>query len=206
MCSLNQICGSCGTLLGPSPGPLATGNGDGKKQRSVHFGAFDLYYLDQRSNDYICVKDYNKGQRCKKGQFNPIGETASEPGTHRTEAVKGYKHRTRTRDFPSPVSDYSVRSGGQTLLESDNSLQFLTVPAQNSSQGYTLEEPFTPNVHSAQIYIHPLRLLSHPGSDAVTDLVPSYHRTSNFIFFFSSSISTIVYLHLYTTLFTEHPL
>lgn len=45
-----------------------------------------------------------------------------------------------------------------------------------------------------------------PGSDAVTDLVPSYRRTSNFIFFFSSSISTIVYLHLYTTLFTEHPL
>lgn len=59
--------------------------------------------------------------------------------------------------------------------------------------------------HSKSTFSSNLHSSSTPAlssrSDAVTDLVPSYCRTNNFIFFFSSSISTIVYLHFYTTLY-----
>lgn len=99
------------------PGTSATGNGHRKKHTSVHLVAFDLYYLDQRSNDYICLKDHNKGQRCKKGQVNPSPETASEPGTHRTEAVKWYKHRRSGQGSAPPLSVTAVSGVGDTLTE-----------------------------------------------------------------------------------------
>lgn len=167
-----------------SPGTSATGNGHSKKHTSVHLVAFDLYYLDQRSNDYICLKDHNEGQRCKKGQFNPIQDCIWARHTQNRGSKTLQTQKVRTRGFPSPVSDYSVRSGGgDILLESDSNLQFLTVPSQNSSYSYTLGESITPTLHSAQIYIHHPHLLSPARVRCSHWFSTFYHRTNNFIFF-----------------------
>lgn len=99
-----------------SPGTSATGNGHSKKHTSVHLVAFDLYYLDQRSNDYICLKDHNEGQRCKKGQFNPIQDCIWARHTQNRGSKTLQTQKVRTRVFPSPVSDYSVRSRGGTYF------------------------------------------------------------------------------------------
>lgn len=180
--SLWKLWNSAGAQ-GHSPGSSATGNRHGKKHKSVHVGTFDLYYLDQRSNDYICLKDYNKGQRCKKGQFNPIGETASEPGTHRTKAVKGYKHKDK--GLPLPCQWLFCQEWGTDTF---TKWQFTAIPTcACPEQQLGLHSGRTHFQLKSTFILYTCSL--QPGSDAVTDLVPSYGRTSNFIFFFSLQVS-----------------
>lgn len=178
---------------------------DMERNTRVHLVAFDLYYLDQRSNDYICLKDHNKRQRCKKGHFNPIWETASEPGTHRTEAVKWYKHRRSGQGFSPPLSVTILSGVGDTHFYKVTLTAILNCASPEEQLGLQpWENP------SLQIYIQLKSTFIiytcslQPGSDAATDLVPSYHRTKQLHFFFlfkyqHNSLFTLVYISFYWT-------
>ena len=73
--SNSYVSGSCGILLTCRNTTLALQLPPADRGRNTpqhNIAAFDLYYFDQRSDENICLKDYDEGQRCKERQFSPI--------------------------------------------------------------------------------------------------------------------------------------